>query len=457
MLFISHATPEDNQFAMWLALRLAAEGYPVWCDLTKLLGGEPFWKEIETAIRERTCKFLFVLSQYSNSKEGTRDELEVATTVGKKLGDDRFIIPLRADDFAYSEANIRIHKLNVVDCVPNWMAGFQRLIERLEDDNVQKDKRFGHDAVSIWWRQQFGEDEGVSDAEDIYLTNRLDLKSIPSTINLIGLESEPSKDLNPNDAPFPVAAHKRMLVSFASSRELLPFLERNKLNLDEGNQQLEINTFLNEGFHRVIESWTARNLACYLIRQGFERLATSKGLKEYSLSNRRKFYWFPQGLLDGDKITFALPNGESNWKGLVGYKTIKAREGEVRIRNWHFGIEALPRIGFERFMSILPHVAFSEDGEPYESARRQHSSRRSQCKNWYNNDWRDRILATLWHLSEGKDAISIPLASEAYASVAAFPEAVSSPVSYVRTLGKPIEIPDDDEFENEESEEAENE
>ena len=83
MLFISHATPEDNQFTMWLALRLAAEGYPVWCDLTKLLGGEPFWKEIETAIRERTCKFLFVLSQYSNSKEGTRDELEVATTVGK--------------------------------------------------------------------------------------------------------------------------------------------------------------------------------------------------------------------------------------------------------------------------------------------------------------------------------------------------------------------------------------
>jgi len=248
-----------------------------------------------------------------------------------------------------------------------------------------------------------------------------------------------------------------MLVSFASSRELLPFLERNKLHLDEGNQELESNTFLNEGFHRAIESWTARNLVCYLIRQGFERLATSKGLKEYLLSNRRKFYWFPQGLLDGDKITFALPNGESNWKALVGYKTIKAREGAVRIRNWHFGIEALPRIGFERFISILPDVAFSEDGELYESARRQHSSRRSQCKDWYNNDWRDRILATLWHLSEGKDAISILLASEAYASVAAYLEAVSSPVSYVRTLSKPIEIPDDKEFENEEPEEAENE
>jgi len=81
MLFISHANPEDNEVARWLALRLAADGYPVWCDLTKLLGGEPFWQEIEKAIRERTCKFLFPLSQHSNEKQGTLDELSLAATV----------------------------------------------------------------------------------------------------------------------------------------------------------------------------------------------------------------------------------------------------------------------------------------------------------------------------------------------------------------------------------------
>ena len=40
MLFVSHANPEDNLFTRRLALRLARESYPVWCDLTKLLGGE---------------------------------------------------------------------------------------------------------------------------------------------------------------------------------------------------------------------------------------------------------------------------------------------------------------------------------------------------------------------------------------------------------------------------------
>ncbi|MBZ5503834.1 MAG: toll/interleukin-1 receptor domain-containing protein [Acidobacteriia bacterium] len=42
-VLISHAT-EDNEFTLWLALQLAKEGYRVWCDLTKLLGGENFWE-----------------------------------------------------------------------------------------------------------------------------------------------------------------------------------------------------------------------------------------------------------------------------------------------------------------------------------------------------------------------------------------------------------------------------
>ncbi|PYV94046.1 MAG: toll/interleukin-1 receptor domain-containing protein, partial [Acidobacteria bacterium] len=39
MLFISHANPEDNDFTRWLALQLAKDGHPIWCDLTELLGG----------------------------------------------------------------------------------------------------------------------------------------------------------------------------------------------------------------------------------------------------------------------------------------------------------------------------------------------------------------------------------------------------------------------------------
>ena len=63
IIFLSHANPEDNEFTLWLALRLSSEGYPVWCDLTKLLGGEDFWQNIENELRERTVKLLYVLSR----------------------------------------------------------------------------------------------------------------------------------------------------------------------------------------------------------------------------------------------------------------------------------------------------------------------------------------------------------------------------------------------------------
>jgi len=32
MLFVSHANPEDNTFALWLTLRLGELGFKVWCD-----------------------------------------------------------------------------------------------------------------------------------------------------------------------------------------------------------------------------------------------------------------------------------------------------------------------------------------------------------------------------------------------------------------------------------------
>ena len=40
-LFISYAG-EDGSLAEWLTLKLTREGYAVWCDRVKLLGGESY-------------------------------------------------------------------------------------------------------------------------------------------------------------------------------------------------------------------------------------------------------------------------------------------------------------------------------------------------------------------------------------------------------------------------------
>src|SRR3990172_3674084 len=151
MLFLSHANPEDNEFTRWLALQLAREGYPVWCDLTKLLGGEDFWSDIEKAIRERTVKFLYVLSNTSNGKQGPLQELQVAQNVMRAHNLHDFIIPLLIDDLPHREINIQLARINAIPFNQNWARGLRTLLEKLEQDNVAKNPKFTPSAVASWW------------------------------------------------------------------------------------------------------------------------------------------------------------------------------------------------------------------------------------------------------------------------------------------------------------------
>src|SRR5438552_8920520 len=141
MLFVSHANPEDNDFTLWLALQLANAGYPVWCDLTKMLGGEDFWRDVEEAIRTRTIKFLYVLTHISNSKPGPLAELNVARNVMRDEDLHDFVIPLLLDDLPPREANIRLTNTNMTPFNSGWARGLAAILKKLDEEGVPKNPR----------------------------------------------------------------------------------------------------------------------------------------------------------------------------------------------------------------------------------------------------------------------------------------------------------------------------
>ncbi len=161
ILFLSHANPEDDQVTSWLALQLAREGYAVWCDLTKLLGGEAFWDDIQAAIERRTAKFLYVLSRNSNSKDGPLAELTVARDVEKKLQLRDFIIPLHIDDLPHNEMHILLRRLNTIPFRKSWAAGLNQLVQKLRKQKVPTKRTFGPKAVSEWWESHFSAETGI--------------------------------------------------------------------------------------------------------------------------------------------------------------------------------------------------------------------------------------------------------------------------------------------------------
>lgn len=154
IIFISHATPEDNQFSQWLSLQLARRGYETWCDVTKLLGGENWWRDIDGAIRNRACKFLFIASEVSVKKNGVIRELKLALPLASEL--TNFIIPIKLDGVPYKDFPDGIGSdLNAVNFSQGWAPGLARLLQRLEEDGVPKKSDFSPQTVSDYWRKSF--------------------------------------------------------------------------------------------------------------------------------------------------------------------------------------------------------------------------------------------------------------------------------------------------------------
>ena len=139
-IFISHASPEDNEFVRWLSGQLANQGFKVWADISHLKGGTPFWTSIEEVLRRHTVKMIFVASRRSvdAARSGVRNELSVGDGLRRSLRDPEFIIPIRIDDTPFDEMPIQLHQLNALDFSAEWNGGLTSLLETLDAARVPR-------------------------------------------------------------------------------------------------------------------------------------------------------------------------------------------------------------------------------------------------------------------------------------------------------------------------------
>lgn len=450
MLFLSHANPEDNEFTQWLALQLAREGYPVWCDLTKLLGGEDFWKDAEQAIRERTTKFLYVLSRTSNVKNGPLQELQVAQNVARLHGFKEFIIPLHIDDLPHAEINIQLSRIMAIPFYKGWAGGLSILLEKLERNNVKKNKNFSPESVASWWRSNYSTDRGVLHQEEDHLSNWFPIQDLPSNIHFHKLKRSSIGLLEiPGDLPYPAYQFGQYVATFAGKEAF-----ESKLGCDlyiSDTNTFSYKKFLEgkiQGFR--IQRQEARNMVSYLFRAGWENFVRFHQLPMYELSSGAKVFYFTKGLIEDDRLYFTGMDGKETYRNIIGYKTMSSSgNDDGRRRFWHFGIQSKPIIYPFPAYIIKPHILFSDDGSMvWDNKDRLHRARRSQCKNWWNAEWRDRILATISWLSRNDGTIKITLADDTYIRVSNVPLSFQSPVSFTDPeKEEPMfeEIPDEDE------------
>lgn len=429
LIFISHANPEDNDFTLWLALRLASLGYPVWTDLTELLGGERFWNDIEDVIRNHTTKFLYVLSETSNTKQGPLDELHLALSVQREMKTNDFIIPLKIDGLDYSDINIRINPINNIDFSSNWASGLEKLIAKLEKDSVQKREDYDEIQVSTWWKNTYTPGVQIEDSIEEYVSNELKVDSFPDNIFVHSIgKRDIRKLLNRETFPFPYWQHKESVITYASP----DIIEQHaKIYSFIGSSSVLSVSDIQKGEHsKFISPEDINRLLIYFLSSGFKKFALNLGLKVHYLSGGHPCYYFWKG--QDRKVDLIDVLKKKSYRYMYSFS-------EAKQYYWHFGISIRPALshGNQLKLYILPNVLFSDDGENiWDSASRLHTSRRSHCKSWYNKDWADRILGLIQWLANGDEELTIPLSNNHSYCLPKYPTVFQSPVSYTEPVKK---------------------
>jgi hypothetical protein len=215
-IFISHATPEDNDFTIWLASRLEMRGYNVWIDKEKLLGGERFWQTIQKAI-DSSRKFLLV---YSNNivrdhmlKKGIEDELEYAKSIASSKNDTDFVIPLHIDDSSYNLV-IGLPNLNHVPFVENWAKGLVQLFKKLDKDGVKHDENI-ESTISTWYESAYSTSSKIEKRKELYYTSWWSVKTIPQTFYMYRfLNKEQASSIRQANESIPLTQLSNILSSF---------------------------------------------------------------------------------------------------------------------------------------------------------------------------------------------------------------------------------------------------
>ncbi|KKN33671.1 hypothetical protein LCGC14_0801320 [marine sediment metagenome] len=451
-IFISHATPEDDEFVIWLGSRLVAQGYRVWAEVLNLRGGEMFWRKIEDVIRNEAVNVLAVISKASLDlgKTGAAAEQSVADTVAKKLGrTSDFIIPLRIDETDYGEFPIAIHQRHAIDFSRGWGRGLRDLIDELAEAGTPKVVSDVSSAFDAWRTTVRMGDEAIEANPEPLLSNMLRVAHLPATIK--AYEFEGSQRNLPGalaGIPEPTRLLHRLVFSFADADVLQDGLgDSFGIRL---RKILPLTDFLTASDPSVTlpRRREARSFVTELVRRSFELHLTRHGLAPYA-TGRGQVLYFKDGVIEGNKVRYV------NAKGKRTHKLVVGRSDKLKL-NWHFGISVQFSLEDESYIKLRPYVVFTDDHWKPIAPDEMTKARRRFCKSWWNGNWRQLFEAFYAFLSENGEDLTIPLGVDSDLQVAGRGFQFESPMRILGDIDiteeEPVE-PLDDAFEDDLDEE----
>ena len=315
-VFVSHANPEDNDFASWLGSRLVNAGYDVWTDLLSLAGGEIISPAIGDVVRNRADIVIAVLSRASRRKEGVLDEITLASKVGRQLRKPGFVLPVVLDDLPSVEFPDDLVRRLAIDFSHDWADGLGNVLAALEKAKTPRVEERADLAMAEWLAFKARGSVVRTDKLDLLHSNWFRLNALPPVIRFSRFLSGSNIEGAFKQFQSPARRFNRLVISFADAQTLMAEAPGVQLELA---YEVGLDDFLagrrQEGVPQVF-SRDARNMVIALLKGAWNTFAESRGLlrREFTAGDA----WFvPLGLLAKERGVFR-EDGERHWRQLAG-------------------------------------------------------------------------------------------------------------------------------------------
>lgn len=409
VIFISHATPEDNPFTIWLASRLQADGYEVWIDKQALLGGEKFWQEIDLTIRNKAAKVLLVYSEnicYQKQpgvlKTGVEKEKSLAESVAGMNGFNDFIILLNVDNSAYN-LFIGADMLNQIPFYENWASGYTQLLKKLQKEEIVPTGSPVGD-MSRWYENEYVINCGIKPLKEIYYDSWWPIPDLPEKYYIYVLANAELAGQIQQQSKYPVSKSSNIIASFHDTPgfEITVGDQTGTITATQ-KYELVVRDVLcgneREGFPSARD---AENQLRSLLQRVFHIIMRERGLRWHNMANKKLAYFFTARINPRIKFEYRRRSKKgTKWKNIFG-KYLDSM--------WHFAISAKPVLTPQLAFSLKSHIVFTTDGHNlWEDAAKMHSARRQKGRLIFNEEWRDMLFAFLHALSHGSQTLQTEL------------------------------------------------
>lgn len=421
VIFLIKSSPIDDEFALWLAPKLEAEGYRVFADILTLQPGDRWRREINLALQNRAAKVLFLARDEALNDSDVQDDLDIALEVGKALGDGRFILPLR---MAPGRKVKGLGDAVAIDFVRGWGEGLASLLDTLQRQKVPRSDEKVIDPNWEIFRRRGA--IPLTDEPERLTSNWLRVAEAPDAIRYFessGLCDRNALQRSIAAFPFPVVQQAAGFLTFANQSEVDAVLgEPGRFKLQH---EIPLMAFVNHGFSKLgVDRQTGSNHIVAMFKQAWFQFCKVNGFVEYQYSNATGFHASPDQAATGQRIPW----------GRQGKRRSSMLRNVAKGHIWQFGVTAMPALWPFWHFKLKSRVLFSQDnstpsGLAIDDTRKMHRLRRSICKGWRNKQWHGRMLAFLELLSGESAFIRLALSPSSDVVLDATPLLFSSPVS----------------------------